>query len=150
MAWYRTGDKPWPETTMILFTNTYDSPSLIMLTHWPLGDLNKILDTYIIFKLISGTDGWDISCKIALRWMPLDLTDDKSTLVQVMTWCRQATSHYLSRCWPRFMSPQWVNHTPEVTLDLSCSNVVVFSISRPPEHHLHTGHRPIATTIFPS
>ena len=47
--------------------------------------------------------------------MPLDLTDDKSTLVQVMAWCRQATSHYLSQCWPRSMlpngvtRPQWVN-----------------------------------------
>ena len=46
--------------------------------------------------------------------MPLDLTDDKSTLVQVMAWCRQATSHYLSQCWPSCMSPygitrpQWV------------------------------------------
>ena len=28
----------------------------------------------------------------------LDLTDDKSTLVQVMAWCRQATSHYLNQC----------------------------------------------------
>ena len=36
--------------------------------------------------------------------MQLDLTDDKSTLVQVMAWCRQATSHYLSQCWPRSMS----------------------------------------------
>ena len=59
--------------------------------------------------------GWGISCKIALRWMPLDLTDDKSTLVQVMAWCHQATSHYWSQCWPRFMSPygitrpQWGN-----------------------------------------
>ena len=50
----------------------------------------------------------------ALRWMPWDLTDDKSTLVQVMAWCRQATSHYLSQCWPSSMSPygvtrpQWV------------------------------------------
>ena len=41
-------------------------------------------------------------------------TDDKSTLVQVIAWCRQATSHYLSQCWPRSMSPdgfsrpQWV------------------------------------------
>ena len=32
-----------------------------------------------------------------------------------MAWCRQAASHYLSQCWPRFMSPhgvtrpQWVN-----------------------------------------
>ena len=65
--------------------------------------------------LISMTDGWDISCKIALRWMPLDLTDDKSTLVQVMAWCRQVTSHYLSQWWPRSLSPygvtrpQWVN-----------------------------------------
>ena len=69
----------------------------------------------VIFKLISVTDGWDISCKIALRWMPLDLTEDKSTLVQVMAWCHQATSHYLSQCWHRLMSPygvtrpQWVN-----------------------------------------
>ena len=61
------------------------------------------------------TDGRGISCKIALRWMPLDLNDDKSTLVQVMAWCRQATSHYLSQCWPTFMSPysvtrpQWFN-----------------------------------------
>ena len=37
--------------------------------------------------------------------MSLDLTDDKSTLVQVMAWCHQATSHYLSQCWPRSLSP---------------------------------------------
>ena len=41
--------------------------------------------------------------------------DGKSTLVQVMAWCHQATSHYLSQCWLRSMSPygiagpQWVN-----------------------------------------
>ena len=46
--------------------------------------------------------------------MVLDLTKDKSTLVQVMAWCRQATSHYLSQCWPRSLPPygvtrpQWV------------------------------------------
>ena len=51
----------------------------------------------------------------ALRWMPWDLTDDKSTLVQVMAWCRQATSHYLNQCWPRSLPPygitrpQWFN-----------------------------------------
>ena len=27
------------------------------------------------------------------------------TLVQVMAWCRQATSHYLSQCWSRYLSP---------------------------------------------
>ena len=49
-----------------------------------------------------------------LRWMPHDLTDDKSALVQVMAWCRQAISHYLNQCWPRsptpydLTRPQWV------------------------------------------
>ena len=61
------------------------------------------------------TDGCDISSEIALRWTSLDLNDDRSTLVQVMAWCRQATSHFLSQCWPRSLPPydvtrpQWVN-----------------------------------------
>ena len=47
--------------------------------------------------------------------MSLDFADDQSTLVQVMAWCHQATSHYLSQCWPRSLSPygvtrpQWIN-----------------------------------------
>ena len=50
-----------------------------------------------------------------LMWMALDFIPDQSTLVQVMAWCHQATSHYLSQCRPRFLSPydvtrpQWVN-----------------------------------------
>ena len=85
-----------------------------LLTHWPLGDLNKILDKSF-FKLILVIDGWGISCDIAIRWMSVDLTDDKLTLVQVMAWCHQAKSHYLSQCWPSSMlpygitRPQWVN-----------------------------------------
>ena len=69
----------------------------------------------VIFKQILVIDSWGISCEIALIWMSLDFIDDQSTLVQVMAWCRQATSHYLSQCWPRSMSPygitrpQWVN-----------------------------------------
>ena len=44
----------------------------------------------------------------ALRWMPQNITDDKAALVQVMAWCCQATSHYLSQCWPRSISPYGV------------------------------------------
>ena len=68
-----------------------------------------------VFKLILVTGGWAIFCETTLRWMSLDLTDDKSTLVRVMAWCHQATSHYLSQCWPRSLTPygitrpQWVN-----------------------------------------
>ena len=54
-----------------------------------------------------------------LRWMPWDLTDDKSTLVQVMAWCRQATSHYLSQCWPSSMSPYGVTR-PQCVLIMIC------------------------------
>ena len=54
--------------------------------------------------------------------MSLDFTNDQSTLVRVMAWCRQATSHYLSQCWARsrlpsgVTRPQWVNiiHLPTV------------------------------------
>ena len=66
---------------------------------------------------MSRVDILSISCKIALRWMPQDFTDDKSTLVQVMAWCHQATSHYLDQCWLRSIlpygvaRPQWVNST---------------------------------------
>ena len=101
------------------------------LTNWPLGDVTIIkkcnflacfMDWYlnsltpgrfqwnfrnIIFKLILVTDGCDISSKIALRWTSLDHSDDKSTLVQVMAWCHQATSHYLNQCWPRSLPPYW-------------------------------------------
>ena len=43
---------------------------------------------FIIRKCHLGT-----YCEIALRWMPHNLTIQKSTLVQVMAWCHQATSH---------------------------------------------------------
>ena len=66
-------------------------------------------------NLILVNKGWGIPCEMALKWLSLDFTDDKLTLVQVMAWCRQATSHYLSQYWPKFMlpcgvtRPQWVN-----------------------------------------
>ena len=92
---------------------------IISLTHWPLGNLNEIL-RFVIFTWILVTDGWGISCEIALIWMPLAFTEDQSTLVQVMAWCRRETIHYLSQCWPRSLSrygvtrPQWVKVTLHV------------------------------------
>ena len=65
------------------------------------------------FKLIAMINFLSIFCEIAI-WMPQHLTNHYSTLVQVMAWCCQTTSHYLSQCWPRFLSPydvtrpQWV------------------------------------------
>ena len=51
----------------------------------------------------------------SLVWMSLDFTGEQSTLVEVMAWWRQATCHYLSHSWQRYLSPygikrpQWVN-----------------------------------------
>ena len=50
------------------------------------------------------------------------LWDFMSTLVQVMAWCRQATSHYLRQCSHKSLSPygitrpQWVNSLNNKTM----------------------------------
>ena len=49
----------------------------------------------MIFKSIIQNDSWVPCCKIALRLMPKNFTNEKSTMVRVMAWSCQATSHYL-------------------------------------------------------
>ena len=86
----------------------------MQLTHWPHGRFQWNF-RWIIFKIILEIVGWGFSYEIALTWISLYLTDDKSTLIQVMTWCPQAAGHYLSKCRPRSTStygvtrPQWAN-----------------------------------------
>ena len=69
----------------------------------------------VILKRISRRNTLSISSETTLSWLQQDLTDDQSTLVQVMAWCRQATSHYLSQFWTSSMLlygitlGQWVN-----------------------------------------
>ena len=63
-----------------------------------------------------------LSLDNALRWMPQDRTDDKSTMVQVMAWCRQATSHYLSQCWPRSMAPYGITRPQLVIAYAHCNS----------------------------
>ena len=67
----------------------------------------------LIFNLVLLIGIFKSSNDNALWWMLQDLPDDKSTLVQVMAWCCQATSHYPSQCWLSSLStygiarPQW-------------------------------------------
>ena len=67
-----------------------------------------------IFNLVLLIGIFTSSKDNALRWMPRDLVDDKSILVQVMDLCRQATSRYLSQCWPYSMSPYGVTRPQSV------------------------------------
>ena len=75
----------------------------ISLTHWFLGDLDVIQNEIFNIVLLIFMSWFPYDN--ALRRMTQDSTDDKSTLVQVMAWCRQATSHYLSQCWPGSVTP---------------------------------------------
>ena len=98
------------------------------------GKLERIF-RHVIFKQILAIDSWGISCEIALIWMSLDFTDDQSILVQVIAWCRQATSHYLSQCWPRSLSPygdtrpQWVNPVCDELFGGKHKNVIMYTKS---------------------
>ena len=79
--------------------------------HWPLGDLVVIIKVQFVnacYRLkFMRTASWN-----ALKWMPQYTFDDELTLVQVMAWCSQTTSHYLNQCWPRFTSPYGVTRPP--------------------------------------
>ena len=99
MAWRWPGNKPFSKPMMVRFTTHI----CVTRPQW----VNSLAPGRLLFnfkkvicKLTLVNGGWGISYEIALRWMPLDLTYDKSTLVQVMACCLAAPSHYLSQCWP--------------------------------------------------
>ena len=52
-----------------------------------------------------------------ITWMTLaqELKYDKPAFVRVKAWYRQATSHYLSECWPTSMSPSVVTWPQSLT-----------------------------------
>ena len=52
------------------------------------------LDSFLSIKYL---------CKSGLEWIPIGPNIVKPTLVHVMAWCQQTTSHHLGRCWPRFL-----------------------------------------------
>ena len=69
-----------------------------------LHDINSLA-----FRSLCPITTWALADEIAPRWMPQNLTNEKSTQVQVMAWCRQTTRQYLSRCWPKSMKPYGVS-----------------------------------------
>ena len=60
---------------------------------------------WVTFKLTLVIAGLGILYEITLSGLSLHLTDDKSTLVQIMAWCHLAPSHYLRQCLPWYLSP---------------------------------------------
>ena len=119
MAWRRPGDKPLSEPRMVsVLTHIcvtrpqwVNHTKYVCVPHWSLRDLDAILILQFSISCYWLVSSYHLRI---MPWMPRDLTDDKSTLVQVMALCRQATSHYLNQCWSSSMSPygvtrpQWV------------------------------------------
>ena len=127
-SWHTPGrhrDPPLRRAPQSWWYNCLEIRMLNLNSLWP-GKFNWNF-RWVLFKPITMIDGWDTSCEIALRRISLDLTDDKSTLGQVMAWCHQATSHYLSQCWPRSLSPyaitrpQRINWYKTVILSAFCN-----------------------------
>ena len=91
MAWRRSGDKPLSEPMMVgLLTHICVTRPQWVNSLAP--GRFKVNFRWVIFKLILVVNGFKISCETALIWVSLDHAYDKSTLVQVISWCRQATS----------------------------------------------------------
>ena len=63
--------------------------------------------------------------KAEYHWASL-MTTDKSTFVQVMIWCHQAISHYLSQCRPSSTSPYRNSNSTEISFwsHPSCCEVI--------------------------
>ena len=61
--------------------------------------LNIVTAWYVLIYCLT-INILSLSRDIAIEWIPRAFADQRSTLVQIRTWCCQATGHYLNRCWP--------------------------------------------------
>ena len=62
------------------------------------------------------------SSEMAFRQMSHSLTDDKATLLQVMTWNCQTTSHYPNLCWPSSVTFRDVTRGQRVR-NITCDDI---------------------------
>ena len=94
------------------FSNSLSLIARFMGPTWgPCGaDRTQVGPMFTPWTLLSGLwiDTFSTANEISLRWVPQKPFGDISTLVQVMAWCRQAASHYLSQWWLRSMSLQCI------------------------------------------
>ena len=106
--------------TACIFNRIYISHFAEIVIQTATINLNGTWDIWIkfymsYFQTDLVIDSWGISREVALRWMSMELSNEKSTLFQVTAWCRQATSRCLSQYSRRSISlygvsrPQWVN-----------------------------------------
>ena len=87
--------------------------------------------------------GWLLSCifcgKVAFSCLLCDPINDTSKLFQVLTWCRQATNHYLIQSWPRHITSYALCTRPRYVLRLiiwdHCKIMFTSYTNIVPNHH---------------
>ena len=94
----------------------------ILLTMWDFGDVSVSLRVWF-----SNSSHRILSWAFAVKLLPYeyytDLTDEKTTLAQVMPSCHQVTSHYPNMRWPRSMSPYGVTRPQCLNNQLDLPNL---------------------------
>ena len=118
-----------------------------MFLRWIVGILNSMMPgrcecdfeksdlNITLLHVISGS-----SHDISPRWMPRELTKNKSTLLQVIVWHHQPTNHHLNRCWPSSMLPLGHNELNEKT-DKKVTKYVPFKLSLFKTHIRRWNHK---------
>ena len=81
--------------------------------------LGKMIIIIELFCLV--IDGWGIFYEIDHRWFSLDLTGDKSALLQVTP---RTPSYYQNQCWPSYISPYGVNRPSRVNTGFYVKEVI--------------------------
>ena len=81
-------------------------------------NLYPMEDVVVISKQMLQIKNTNSSCEIALKWVLQNIFKDKSSLVKLMDWCRQATRNYMSQCWPSFIRRYVI--TRQWSVDNSC------------------------------
>ena len=84
-----------------------------MLAPFPLDKMDAILAADI-FKCIFVNENIRISIQISLKFVPKDLTDNKSALVQVMAW-RRAGDKPLPEAMKTQFTDEYIRHYGEMS-----------------------------------
>ena len=101
------------------------------LTHWP---ARRRYFTSIFWNSFKEVISWLYPYQIGRRRELRNPIDDKSTLVEVMAWCYQANSRYLSHFWLRSRFPygitkqQWFNFTAIKVRAMRCQHDTPYTI----------------------
>ena len=92
------------------------------LDHWPLRDAAVISKVYFFQTHFTDPNrivDWALT-NVTVKLLPDEchitalMRSQQLTFVQVIAWCHQETSHYLSQCWPKPMSPYGITRPPWV------------------------------------